>query len=39
MEDKIKKTLSELRERFEDIIGEDIMDFIENEILEALEED
>lgn len=39
MEDRIKKTLSELRERFEDIIGEDIMDFIENEILEALEDD
>ena len=39
MEDKIKKTLSELRERFEDIIGEDIMDFIESEILEALDED
>lgn len=39
MKDRIKKTLSELRERFEDIIGEDIMDFIESEILEALEED
>ena len=39
MEERIKKILTELRNRFEDIIGEDIMDYIELEILEALEED